>query len=448
MPRWQASSMKCAPLSADFGEQHAVVGEDRHRHAPDMREAAHQRRAVERLELVELAAVDEPGDHLVHVVGRAHVLGDDRIEFFGVELRRSRLRQVQLARLWSAPRCETISRRMVSACSSFSATWSATPDFLRVQLAAAQVLGADLLAGGGLHQRRAGEEDRALVAHDHALVAHRRDIGAAGGARAHHAGDLRDPQRAHLRLVEEDPPEVVAVGKHLGLVRQVGPAAVDQVEARQPVLARDLLRAQVLLDRQRVVGAALHRRVVGDDHALPARDAPDPGDHPRAGHLVVVEPVGDQLADLEERRARIEQPLDPLPRQQLAARGMPLAARRGPAERGLRDLRPAVPPPTRGCARRTSARLRLLRESSALERTGALTNLERSDACSFAMPSHRGSSQPPVPRSEPHEPLRCRSSRDRCSRHIASSPFDVAVHPELVDQPNGLTTNRRVLMLR
>ena len=44
---------------------------------------------------------------------------------------------------------------------------------------------------------------------------------------------------------------------------------------------RDLLRAQVLLDRHRVVGAALHRRVVGDDHAFLPVDAADAGDHAR-----------------------------------------------------------------------------------------------------------------------------------------------------------------------
>src|SRR5690606_39260509 len=46
-------------LERGFGEQHAVVGEDRHRLAPDMREAADERRTVERLELVKLAAVDD-----------------------------------------------------------------------------------------------------------------------------------------------------------------------------------------------------------------------------------------------------------------------------------------------------------------------------------------------------------------------------------------------------
>lgn len=87
----------------------------------------------------------------------------------------------------------------------------------------AQFLGGDDLAGGGLHQRRAGQEDGALVADDHRLVRHGRDIGPAGGATAHNAGDLGDVLRAHSRLIEEDAAEMIAVGKHLGLMRQVAP---------------------------------------------------------------------------------------------------------------------------------------------------------------------------------------------------------------------------------
>ena len=106
--------------------------------------------------------------------------------------------------------------------------------------------------------------------HDHALVAHRRHVGAAGRARAHDGRELRDAVGRHARLVVEDAPEVVAVGEDLGLQRQVGAAGIDQVDAREAVLERDLLRAQVLLDRQREVRAALDGRVVGDDHALAA----------------------------------------------------------------------------------------------------------------------------------------------------------------------------------
>jgi hypothetical protein len=137
----------------------------------------------------------------------------------------------------------------------------------RVHVGAAEVFGRDDLASGGAHQRRTAEEDRAVALDDDALVAHRRHVGAAGRARAEHHRDLRDARSRHLRLVVEDAAEVVAVGEHLGLQRQERAARVDQVDARQAVLERDLLRAHVLLHRHREVGAALHRGVVGDDHA-------------------------------------------------------------------------------------------------------------------------------------------------------------------------------------
>lgn len=94
-------------------------------------------------------------------------------------------------------------------------------------------------------------------------------------------------------LVEEDAPEVVSVGEDLVLARQERPAAVHcrrddgrcacgsspyrclprtKVHAGQAVLRRNLLRAEVLLDRDRVVRPALDRRVVRDDHDfLPAQ---------------------------------------------------------------------------------------------------------------------------------------------------------------------------------
>ena len=193
-----------------------------------------------------------------------------------------------------------------------------------MDLGAAELLGRHVLAGRGLHQRRAAEEDRAGPADDHRLVAHRRDVRAAGRARAHHQRDLRDPGRRHPGLVVEDPAEVVAVGEDVGLERQERAAGVDQVDARQPVLERDLLGAEVLLDGHRVVRAALDRRVVGDDHAGRALDPADPGDDPGTRRLVVVQAGGRERAQLEERAARVEQPFDPLADRQLATLAVPL----------------------------------------------------------------------------------------------------------------------------
>ena len=140
--------------------------------------------------------------------------------------------------------------------------------------------------------------------------------------RAHDERDLGDPGGRHPGLVVEDPAEVVAVREDVGLERQERAAAVDEVDARQPVLERDLLRPEVLLDRHRVVGAALDRRVVGDDDARRPLDRPDPGDDPGARGVAVVQPGRGERAQLEERRAGVEQPVDPLPDGQLAALAM------------------------------------------------------------------------------------------------------------------------------
>ena len=161
------------------------------------------------------------------------------------------------------------------------------------------------------------------AADDDGLVAHRRDVRAAGRRRAHHERDLRDPGGRHPGLVVEDPAEVVAIREDLGLERQERAARVDEVDARQPVLERDLLGPEVLLDRHRVVGAALDRGVVGHDDAGRALDPPDPGDDPGARRIVVVQAGRGQRAQLEEGRSRVEQALDPLADRQLAA--LPMA---------------------------------------------------------------------------------------------------------------------------
>ena len=207
-----------------------------------------------------------------------------------------------------------------------------------MQVAATEILGRDHFAGGRLHQRRSAEKDGALVADDHGLVAHRRDVGAARRARSQHRGDLRDALRAEIGLVVEDPAEVIAVGEHLVLARQERAAGVDQIDARQPVLRRDLLRAQVLLDRNRVVGTTFDRRIVGDDHAFAAGDPADAGDDPGAGTLVVVHAVGGQRRDLEQWTAGIEQPVDAVARQQLAAVDVPGAGSFRTAQRSGREL--------------------------------------------------------------------------------------------------------------
>src|SRR6185503_3454697 len=100
---------------------------------------------------------------------------------------------------------------------------------------------------------------------------------------------------------------------------------------------RDLLRADVLLDRDRVVGAALHRGVVGDDQHLAAGDAADAGDEAGAGRVVVVHLPRRQRRELEKRRTLVEEAVDALARRQLALLAMALQVARAAALTRLVD---------------------------------------------------------------------------------------------------------------
>ena len=77
--------------------------------------------------------------------------------------------------------------------------------------------------------------------------------------------------RRHLRLVVEDAAEMPLVRKDLVLLRQEGAAGIHHVDAGQIVLPGDVLGAQMLLHRHRVIGAALDGGVVGDDDAFAPR---------------------------------------------------------------------------------------------------------------------------------------------------------------------------------
>ena len=76
-------------------------------------------------------------------------------------------------------------------------------------------------------------------------------------------------------------------------------------------------------------------------HSRPLTHA-DPGDDPGAGRLVVVQAVRGQRRQLQKRGAGVEQAVDALARQQLAAREVALPRALAAAERGPLELRPQV----------------------------------------------------------------------------------------------------------
>ena len=301
-------------LQSAFREQNAVIGENADRIAPDPSKAADQGLAVEPLELVELAAVDDARDDFARLVGPARVGRDDPVDLLGrierlarrLDLDRYALRAIEIADdpAGDAERMMVVQRIMVGNAGDPA-----------VHLGAAELLGGDDFAGRGADQRRPAEKDRPLPAYDDQLVRHRRHIGAPRRTRAHDEGDLRNAGRREARLIVEDAPEMIAVGKDLVLGRQKRPARIDEIEAGQPVVAGDLLRPQVLLDGHREIGAALDRRVIGDDDAFAAHDPPDAGDNPGRRHLAVIHAEGGELRKLKKRRPRVEQCPHPLARQ-------------------------------------------------------------------------------------------------------------------------------------
>ena len=185
----------------------------------DVGECGDQRRPVSRLELIVLTGVADDLDHRTNVVRGTSIGGDHVVE---IGLRRNRfanrlhvpLRGVGRPERGDDPpypfeRVLVVVREVVGH-----------PGHGRVHQSATEVLGADIFSGCGLHQWRSGEEDGALIAHDHRLVTHGRHVGTTGCGRPEHSRDLRDTCRTHVGLIEEDAPEMVAVGKDLVLLQQ------------------------------------------------------------------------------------------------------------------------------------------------------------------------------------------------------------------------------------
>ena len=231
---------------------------------------------------------------------------------------------------------------MASACSSSSASWSATPDR---RVWTSEPPSSSGVTSSPVAAFTSGGPPRKIVPVPRTMTVSSLIAGTYAPPAVHEpitSATCGMASGGHPGLVVEDPAEVVAIGEDLGLERQEGPARIDEVDARQPVLERDLLGAEVLPDGHRVVRAALDRGVVGDDHAGRPLDPPDAGDDAGARGLIVVQPGRRQRAQLEERRARVQQPLDPFADGQLAALAMTLDRALVATGAAARDRRLAV----------------------------------------------------------------------------------------------------------
>ena len=63
-------------LQGRFGNQYAIIGNDPDQYTVDAGKTADQSGAIARLELIEIRAVNQPRNHLVHIIGDAWIGGN------------------------------------------------------------------------------------------------------------------------------------------------------------------------------------------------------------------------------------------------------------------------------------------------------------------------------------------------------------------------------------
>jgi len=133
-------------------------------------------------------------------------------------------------------------------------------------------------------------------------------------------GNLGDVLRRHLDLVIHDRSGLPFVRKDIGDIRQESAARLHHGDAGQPVLPGEQLGASMLLRCHTEQRSTLDGGIVGNEHATAPADLSDTRDDRRARRHAVVHPLARQMAELEKRRAGVDQRRNTFARQQLAPR--------------------------------------------------------------------------------------------------------------------------------
>jgi hypothetical protein len=316
----QLDEMGC--LECALREEDAVVGNDARGITHDMGKAAHEGCAVEFFEFVEAAAIDDAGNDFTYIVAPAAIAWDDAIEFAGVAARR--LGRADVPGDIFAP-VEVGDDAAADGEGVFIVQGVVIGDAgdTAVHVGSAQVFRADLFARRGFDQWRTSQEDGAIAAHNDCFITHGGNVSPTGGTGTHYGGNLRDALARHAGLVVEDTPEVLAIGKDVGLEREECSPGVNKIDAGQVVLLGNFLGAQVFLDGHGIVGATFDGSVIGDDHAFLSLDHADTGDDTGRWRLVLIHIPGCQWAEFQEGRIGVAEQLDALAGKQLVALAMP-----------------------------------------------------------------------------------------------------------------------------
>ena len=302
------------------GEEGGLVADDPDRIAVEPGEAADDVLGEVLVDLEELLVVDDPRDHVAHVVGLGGIVGDERVErlvfALGVVAGLEARRRLEVVRGQEA-------HQVAGVLEAALLVLGGEVGDARLRVVAhrpAQLLELDFLAGHGLDHFRAGDEHvRGLFDHEDE-VGHRRRVDGAAGAGAHDQADLRDHAGA-FDVAGED----VAVGAEADdALLDPGAAGVVDADHRRPDLGGEVHHLAHLLRHHLAEAAAEDGEVLGEDEDGAAVDRAVAGDDgvapgPFLLHLEVVGAVADEGVELLEG-AGVEQLLDPLAGGHLALR--------------------------------------------------------------------------------------------------------------------------------
>ena len=252
-----------------------LVRDDTDGPAANARIAAEQGFAVFGAVFLEFACVHNARDDFAHVVLLRRFGGEDAVNFFASVARIARRRVAEGRSVRRAHLVHESPNALEARLVVFLAEIHRAAD-LRVHLGSAEIFRRSFLANGSLHERRPREKEPRPLGHQN-VVAHDRQIRAAGHAHAHNGRYLWDAHRAHHRVVAEDAAKIIRIGKDVFLQRQEYSRRIHQINGWDAVLDGDVLRADDLFRRHREEGAGLYRRIVRDDHKQPPAHAAEPG---------------------------------------------------------------------------------------------------------------------------------------------------------------------------
>ena len=220
-----------------------LVGDDAHRPPAHPREAGDDRARPARLQVEPVAVVDDPPDHVVHVVRLARRVGQDVEQLLvhalgGVRGLAQRRRLLAVLREEGQVVLDRLDAVLVGLDLEVADAGHA-----RVDARAAELLLGHVLAGHGLGEVRPGERHRAAALHHRHEVGEAGDVGGAGGARPHQRGHLRH-DAAHDHLLAE---EVAGAGEQrAGRLLDARAGRVEQPDQRDALRERQLAQARHL----------------------------------------------------------------------------------------------------------------------------------------------------------------------------------------------------------